>query len=311
MSVTSPALGRQGVGLLGADQVRELATLRPRDRLGNVAYLVLTWAVIAGAFAATTIWSRWWVYVIAFLAISSRQQALLNVEHDCIHASFTRNKRRDQIIGIVVCASPVGSPWHDSRARHLAHHRLITTAEDPDLPLHDTADKATKWALARYFGLGLLGGYAVQVFLSGAPSTVPTKQRLQDWRNLTIAQVVLWGSIWLATGEWWLYLVLWVLPIVTLTAGCHLLRSFIEHAVLTDERPEHDNLLVSITSNPVERAFVAPFNMNYHAEHHLYPAVPARRLPDLRSALASTAEPPRLLRTAYITALARYARSVS
>jgi hypothetical protein len=38
--------------------------------------------------------------------------------------------------------------------------------------------------------------------------------------------------------------------------------------------------------------------------------VPARRLPDVRTALASTAEPPRLIRSAYLTALARYARSV-
>jgi fatty acid desaturase len=107
-----------------------------------------------------------------------------------------------------------------------------------------------------------------------------------------------------------MYLVLWVLPLITLTTVCHLIRSFIEHAVLTEERPAHDNLLVSITSNPIELAFVAPFNMNFHAEHHLYPAVPARRLPEVRQALAETAQPPRLIRTAYLTALTRYARSL-
>jgi len=121
---------------------------------------------------------------------------------------------------------------------------------------------------------------------------------------------VLWAAAWLALG-WWVYPVLWVLPLVTVTTVCHLLRSFIEHAVLTEERPGHDNLLISIVSNPVERAMVAPFNMNFHAEHHLYPAVPARRLPEVRAALAATPEPPRLLRTAYLTALVRYARSLS
>jgi fatty acid desaturase len=50
--------------------------------------------------------------------------------------------------------------------------------------------------------------------------------------------------------------------------------------------------------------------MNYHAEHHLSPAVPARRLPEVREALDATPEPPRLLRTAYLTALVRYARSL-
>ena len=42
----------------------------------------------------------------------------------------------------------------------------------------------------------------------------------------------------------------------------------------------------------------------------LFTAVPARRLPEVRQALAQTPEPPRLIRTAYLTALARYARSL-
>lgn len=313
MTVTSAVPRRQGkpASLLSAEQLRDLATLRPKDRVSNYAYLAFTWVVIAGAFTVAGLYPRWWVLVLAFLVISTRQQSLLNIEHDCIHASFTRDKRLDQIVGIVACASPCGSPWHGTRARHLAHHRLITTPEDPDHALHDTTDKASTWALVRYFGLGLLGGYAVMVLLSGAPSSVGPKDKLRDLRNLAISQVVIWGATWLAFGEWWLYLALWVLPLITLTTVCHLIRSFIEHAVLTDELPEHDNLLVSISSNPVELAFLAPFNMNYHAEHHLFPAVPARRLPDVRIALANSAEPPRLIRTAYLTQLVRYARSLA
>ncbi|HVS68096.1 MAG TPA: hypothetical protein VHE56_06060, partial [Mycobacteriales bacterium] len=89
MAVTSPALGRQGAGLLSAEQIRELATLSPRGRIGNFAYLGCTWALIGAAFAVAGTWPRWWVVVLAFLVVSSRQQALLNIEHDCIHASFT------------------------------------------------------------------------------------------------------------------------------------------------------------------------------------------------------------------------------
>ncbi|HVW81333.1 MAG TPA: fatty acid desaturase [Mycobacteriales bacterium] len=315
MTVTSAApakasLRPQSGGLLSADQLRELASLRPADRVSNWAYLAVTWLVIAGALTAAGLYTRWWVVVLAFLVISTRQQSLLNIEHDCIHASFTRDKRRDQLVGIIACASPCGSPWHATRARHLAHHRLITTPEDPDHALHDTADKASKWALVRYFGLGLLGGYAVMVLLSGAPSTVGRSEKIRDLRNLVVSQLVIWGVTWAAFGEWWLYLALWVLPLITLTTVCHLIRSFIEHAVLTEELPEHDNLLVSIASNPVELAFLAPFNMNYHAEHHMFPAVPARRLPDVRVALADSPAPPRLIRTAYLTQLVRYARSL-
>jgi fatty acid desaturase len=309
VTVAAPALARQGVGRLGIEQARVLAVLRPRDRVGNFVYLASIWAVIGGAIAVVAVWTHWWTIAVAFIVISSRQQALLNVEHDCIHASFTRDKRRDAAVAIALAASPCGSPWYATRARHLAHHRLITTMDDPDLPLHDTADKASRGALARYFGLGLLGGYAVMVLIKGPPSSVDRAAKLRDLRNLVVTQLVLWGAAWLLVG-WWVYPVLWLLPLVTLTTVCHLLRSFIEHAVLTEERPEHDNLLISIVSNPIERAIIAPFNMNFHAEHHLYPAVPARRLPEVRQALAETADPPRLLRTAYLTALVRYARSL-
>jgi len=32
-------------------------------------------------------------------------------------------------------------------------------------------------------------------------------------------------------------------------------------------------------SNPLERLFVAPLNMNYHAAHHLWPSIPYYNLP--------------------------------
>ncbi|HVT65508.1 MAG TPA: fatty acid desaturase [Mycobacteriales bacterium] len=311
MGVSSAAIGKQSGGVLSIDDLRELATLRRRDLVANIGYLALTWLIIGGAFTLAGVWTSWWTIALAFLINSSRQQVLLNIEHECIHASFSRDKRRDSAVGIIACASPAGSPWHDSRARHLAHHRLLATPDDPDLALHDSADKNTPAKLVRYLGLSLFGGYAARILLSGAPSTVSRELRIRDFRNLVVAQVALWGTSWLVFGDWWLYLVVWVLPLITLTAAGHLLRSFVEHGVLTEERPEHDNLLVSIKSNPIELAFVAPYNMNLHAEHHLYPAVPAFRLPEVRTALLDTAEPPRLIRSSYLTAFARYAKSLA
>jgi fatty acid desaturase len=32
--------------------------------------------------------------------------------------------------------------------------------------------------------------------------------------------------------------------------------------------------LITFLSNPVERVFLAPLNMNYHAAHHLWPSIP-------------------------------------
>lgn len=41
--------------------------------------------------------------------------------------------------------------------------------------------------------------------------------------------------------------------------------------------------MFSFISNPVERFFIAPNHMNYHAEHHFFPFVPHGNLPFLRN----------------------------
>jgi fatty acid desaturase len=56
-------------------------------------------------------------------------------------------------------------------------------------------------------------------------------------------------------------------------------RAFAEHS-----QPEPDHLadkhrLVTYLSNPIERFFIAPLNMNYHAVHHLWPSIPYYQLP--------------------------------
>ncbi len=37
--------------------------------------------------------------------------------------------------------------------------------------------------------------------------------------------------------------------------------------------------MITYLSNPIERMFVAPMNMNYHAAHHLWPSIPYYNLP--------------------------------
>jgi fatty acid desaturase len=47
--------------------------------------------------------------------------------------------------------------------------------------------------------------------------------------------------------------------------------------------------------------------MNYHAEHHLFPGVPAQHLPEVQRRLSTSSRAPqRLLRGSYVGALARH-----
>ena len=290
-----------------ASAVRDLAPLTPGIVTWNLAYLASAWAVIAAVLALAAAHTTWWTVLLAFVVVSGRQQALLNVEHECIHGTFVRGRRWNSLVAVVLAASPAGSPYETSRARHLAHHRLLTDPADPDLPLHTSADKSTRGRFLRYFGAGLLGGYAVMVF-SGGRRGGGAEGAARDLRNIALAQLALFGVMW-AAFDWWTYPLLWALPLGTLTAFLHLVRSFVEHAVTDHDLPEHEDRLISISSNRIERFFVAPYFMNFHAEHHLYPWIPAPRLPEAQRRLSAGAGS-YLLRSSYASALARHFKAI-
>jgi len=290
--------------------MRDLARLSRLDVALNFVYLASCWALILLSVWLFAAERSWLTFALAFLVVSSRHQALLNVEHDCIHNHFVPGRRWNERVGIVSAASPCGSPFYASRARHLAHHRLLATADDPDARLHAGDDKRTPRGVLRYFALGLVGGYVATVMFEPEAVGIDDSLRRRDRRNVVLAQAVLFAGFTLLFG-WWAYPLLWVLPLATLTAAMHMVRSFCEHAISNDEATSHGDRLISIRSNPVERALVAPFYMNYHAEHHLFPGVPARRLPAVQRRMLTRPEgPPHLMRSTYAGALARYVRSL-
>lgn len=297
--------------LLGPD-FRALGRLSPRTLALNLGHLGAAWGLVIGAMGLVRWHLTWWTVAAAFVVVSARQQALLNVEHECIHGQFVPGHQANDRVGIALCASPCGSPYWASRARHLAHHRHLAMPEDPDAVLHRGADKATRRGLIAYFGGGLVGGYAWRALRSKMDTVeVGPRRRRADRCSVVAAQVVLAVGLTVAVG-WWAYPLLWLAPLLTLTVALHALRSFAEHALLPGETEGgHDNRLITTVSNPVERFMVAPYHMNLHAEHHLFPWVLATNLPEVRRRLEGRDDvPPRLSRRGYGHTLARCLREL-
>lgn len=292
-----------------AGEARDIAALSPRLQAYNAAYIALALAVAFGAIALFWVHQAWWTFAIAFVVVASRQQALLNCEHEAVHRKLFANRRANDLVGTFVCAAPVASPFGAAQARHLSHHRLLATPDDPDANLHTDAGKETRGKLLRYFVNGLIGGYAGMVLMGPrapqAAARAGSPQR--DLLSLALAQAIIGAGLTLTTA-WWVYPALWLLPLATLTALCHLVRSFVEHAITRAEAPEHGNRLITIRSNWLERAIVSPYFMNYHAEHHLLPSVPAPRLRELQERLRARDDVPTVLeRPSYSGAIRHYA----
>ena len=85
------------------------------------------------------------------------------------------------------------------------------------------------------------------------------------------------------------YLVLWVLPLVTVLQPILRLRAIAEHGAVTDlSSPLTAARCKRTEGSPVNwigRALLFPHHVNYHLEHHLYPAVPHYHLPKLHRLL--------------------------
>lgn len=281
----------------------------------NVGYLGLVWVTALGSLTLFWLHPAWYTFVLAFVVVSSRQHALLNVEHEGIHGKLFRSRALNDLVGRWLCAAPLGSPYGASRSRHLSHHRHLATDADPDGELHHGPAMESRGGLARHFMRGLMGAYAGMV-LMGPPREADTPRGLSgsnrsDLVSIAAAQAALGAGMTLAFS-WWVYPVLWLLPLATATVLVHLLRSFAEHAITRDEEEQHDNRLITIRSNRLERFVMSPYFMNYHAEHHLVPSVPAPRLKQLQKRLAEREDlPPVLEQQSYGAALRRYVRSLS
>jgi len=110
---------------------------------------------------------------------------------------------------------------------------------------------------------------------------------------------------------WWGYPVLWLLPVYVFTFAADIVRVFCEHSLtVADTVADKTIRLISYISNPVERQFFSPNNMNCHIAHHLWPAIPYYNLPEAERIVRSMAKDGGALRwrNSYVAHLREYGR---
>src|SRR2546423_15166123 len=101
-------------------------------------------------------------------------------------------------------------------------------------------------------------------------------------RNMVIGFHIALLIVFAASGYLVQYLVLWVLPLVTVVQAILRLRAIAEHGATTD----FSSPLTAARTNlgPAWlRSPIFPHNVNYHVEHHLYASVPQYNLPRLHA----------------------------
>jgi len=273
--------------LLTKDEIRNLSKI---DSVKFTAAAVLEYGLIA---AAVWISETWWnplVYVLAVIVIGSRINALGGLMHDAAHYRGYANRQLNDFVGELL-ALPTSASMAGYRNTHFAHHRELNSENDPDwqrnVGLKEFEFPAPPREVLMYFmqylsGLKIgaaLGGFHKNKETRDIPAAI-ARARLVFFAGLIFASI--------GFGFWKLLLLYWLVPLLTVFLAIRYLRNVAEHYAV-----EHENVLNesrTVLAPVWELWLIAPWGLNYHLEHHLFPGVPCFRLGELHR-LLMTREP--------------------
>jgi fatty acid desaturase len=278
----------------------ELASLRRKSGWRGAWLVAHAWLVILATMAACAFWPNPLTILLGILIIGGRQLGLAILMHDAAHGLLLEDPRRNDRAGEWLCAYPVIADLARYRPYHLTHHRHVQSALDPDLAL--SAPFPTSGTSFRRKMLRDLTGQTAfkqrRALVLGAlgPSDQPAARRLAHlWQRLhgpILTNLGLFAGLAFA-DFWWLYPVLWLLPLATVYQAVSRIRNIAEHAMVSDDGDVLRNARTTY-AGPLARLLVAPYWVNFHLEHHLAMFVPCYNLPLAHRLLIGKGLGPRL-----------------
>lgn len=251
------------------------------------------WGVIALALAAGAVWPI--LIPLCVAIIGTRQLGLAILMHEAAHGGLSPNARLNDFLGHWLCAVPVGASLALYRPYHLSHHKYAQQAEDPDRVL-SAPFPVSRASLRRKILRDLTGQtffkqrvlFAFKAFASPrdedlAEGAVVTGRSVAPF--LLVNAALLLGA--LLAGVWWAYFALWLLPLATWFPMVTRLRNIAEHACVEGSSTDPFRAARTTRASWWERVFIAPYWVNFHAEHHLFMFCSASLLPRLHKALVA------------------------
>jgi fatty acid desaturase len=271
--------------------------LTRRSAWRATAAVLSDFGVLAAAVGlALAYWPNPLVLVPAVIIIGTRQHALFVIAHDAAHYLLYERRWLNDLVGRI-CAMLQGLSMCTYRVIHRLHHNNLYGALDPDTALHGGYPRGRMYLIKKLLKdlSGLTAWKTYAYFLGGAPAlntatnvalrplddtSAKLRAEARSDRNMVIGLHLALLVVFAASGCLVQYLVLWVLPLVTVVQAILRLRAIAEHGATTD----FSSPLTAARTNlgPAWlRWLIFPHNVNYHVEHHLYASVPQYNLPRL------------------------------
>jgi fatty acid desaturase len=275
---------------LQAHQVAELSRIDSWRALRDLA--LDSGVIVLAAWFAETVMNPL-TYVLAVILIGVRFHALAVLMHDATHYRLFRSRGWNELAGELL-AWLLLITLHGYRKNHFAHHRHLNTDADPDWARKKNDPYFALPQGGRLVAVLLLKGICGARFFTEARNVIRNKQLQQVPRNLKIRRALFYMAVLAAAAYWNLWLLLltyWIVPAMTSLAFILYVRSLAEHHGATMIW-DGDMLSGSrhLEAKWWEKFLLAPHNVHYHVDHHLYPSVPYYNLPRLHTLLLTQPE---------------------
>lgn len=332
--------------LFTPQQWRRVTRVSPSRGLWLVvhAWAVVALAAFGAAWAWQWHWLAGMAATpLALVLLGGRQLGLSILMHDAAHGLLHPNRRANNVLGQWLTGAATGSDLAAYRTYHLRHHKYTQQPEDPDLPLsapfpttvaslrrkmlRDLTGRTFWKQRSSQFMLAFMGLKAMlrgksdidqRDIRAGTPfnkddgeksaitgghggAAIVTKAVA---RFLTVQMILL--ALSLALWGWTPFL-LWLVALATTFQLFLRLRNIAEHACTSVGSDDPFTHARTTHANMLERATVAPYWVNYHAEHHLFMGVPCYRLAEVHRLLGQRGHHPQMTIAASYAAVLRTA----
>ena len=187
---------------------------------------MIDWTIIVVCMVISYWSANLALLLLCGFVIGNRQQALAVLAHESVHFVVHRNRRLNDLVGMLCCAWPLGSFLTGFRQFHLAHHKHVGTEQDPELHIYQYGS----WTIPRSFPslarfIADLLGLGIRELFQMMSLFPPTDKR--EYVGVAVTWVVGAAVCW-SVGALWLML-MWIVPLLTVFWALARFRIWTEH----------------------------------------------------------------------------------
>ncbi|MFZ9913104.1 MAG: fatty acid desaturase [Ilumatobacteraceae bacterium] len=252
-------------------------SLRKIPNLRNTLSVASMYVQTAVVVAVTLWWNHPFGWLIGVLLMGRAHAQFMSLMHEGAHRLLFSKKSVNDWVGRWIIGYPAFTNIDAYRRVHMAHHRDEFGPEEPDIPLYANYPISTASFRRKLWrdATGQTGWKLLKQQFAGLRGNDPLTRTSQ--RKILAVQLALIASS-AAVGAVHVYLVLWLLPYLTVWRVINRLRSVAEHGGMqrgADRRIATHSIRQSVAA----RFFLVPFNIGFHLSHHVDSGIPFRSLP--------------------------------